>query len=139
MMKNALKIILSITLVVVVSHQQRPKNKKLYMDGQQFVYQADCSGLGNKYDMGDCLKLAGRQCPDGFDIIMQNEEVTGMKAEDSLRAGKGAEEHAQWDVNDGNGQWTKKSRGLLNANNKSDQALSFSRYIIYKCKTPSYE
>lgn len=99
MMKNTLKIILSITLVVVVSHQQRPKNKKLYMDGQQFVYQA----------------------------------------EDSLRADKWAEEQAQWDVNDGNGQWTKKSKGLLNANNKSDQALSFSRYIIYKCKTPSYE
>lgn len=135
-MKNALKIILSITLVVAISHQTRPKNKKLYMDGQQFVYQADCGSLGNKYDMGDCLKLAGRQCPDGFDILMQNEEVIGMKTEGFLRTAKDADEQAQLDANSSNRQWLKKSTSLLNANNKSDQALSFSRYIIYKCKTP---
>lgn len=135
-MKNILKILLSITLVVVIQHQQRPKNKKLYMDNGKFVYQADCGGIGNKYDMGDCLKLAGRQCPEGFNILMQNEEVTGVKAEGDINTNSQSQEHTQWNVNDGHGQALKNSKASLNLNSKGSQALSFSRYIIYSCKNP---
>lgn len=135
-MKNILKIVLSVTLVVVIQHQSRPKNKKLYMDNGKFVYQANCGGIGNKYDMGDCLKLAGRQCPEGFNILMQNEEVTGMKAEGDVNANSHTERDTQWNTDGNSGQSSSNSRTSFNANSKGGQVLSFSRYIIYTCKTP---
>ena len=51
--------------------------------------------------MGDCLKLAARKCPQGFDIVMQREEVVGKDTEGGVRGSSRSESQSHRNGNDG--------------------------------------
>ena len=92
-------------------------NRTLYVNEKgQTVYQADC-GRWRRNNMGDCLILAGKQCPNGFDIIMANDQISGIISNGQI-----------------SGNTNPSTYAALNANIWNDSVVTRNRYLIYTCK-----
>ncbi len=132
-MKNTLFMLLLFLLSACAS------NRFLYNDenGKQ-VYQANCGGIWKNVNMGDCLRLAGKQCPAGFDIVSANEQLNGTIDAASL-SGAGqtsayANGQAQFFPNNVFAAGRGNSQSFLRANAFGGNTMSYNRYIIYTCK-----
>ena len=114
-------------------------NRELYVNGKgQTVYQANCGGMRQDMNMGDCLMLAGKQCPRGFDIIMANDQISGVIGGAQTYGNIGSNYYAQGQAGVfGNNAFIQNfgnSQTSFNANGWGGNSFRRNRYIIYTCK-----
>lgn len=104
----------------------------------QTVYQADCGVNLKTLNMGDCLRLAGKTCPMGFDVIMDNEQANSFLNSNQMfgNANTNAYTTAQVGVlpNGAIAQGFGGAQNYLNAGSFGGGDFSYSRYLIYTCK-----
>lgn len=109
-----------IVAVVFLALSACTTNRTLYVNEKgQTVYQADC-GRWRRNNMGDCLIAAGKQCPNGFDIIMAQDQISGII------------NNGQTNGNISPNPYT--AQTSFQADNWNDSTLRYNRYLIYTCK-----
>ena len=114
-------------------------NRELYInENGETVYQADCGGMRQDMNMGDCLMLAGKQCPKGFNIIMTNDQVSGViggaQAFGRTNSNLYAQGQAGIFANNAFVQGLENSQTSFNTNGWGGNSFRRNRYIIYTCK-----
>ncbi|MBP5399535.1 MAG: hypothetical protein J6Y53_03870 [Alphaproteobacteria bacterium] len=114
-------------------------NRILYTNEKgQTVYQADCGGNLKTLNMGDCLRLAGKTCPMGFDVIVANEQANGFLNGNQIfgNVDTNTNINAQAGIfpNGASAQGFGKSQTSFNTSAFGGGAFSYSRYLIYTCK-----
>ena len=114
-------------------------NRMLYVNEKgQTVYQADCGGMWQNINMGDCLIKAGQQCPTGFNILMANDQISGIsngtQTFGDINTNSYANGQAQIFGNNAFAQGWGNSQTSFNANSWGGSSFSHDRYIIYTCK-----
>lgn len=135
-------------------------NRFLFTDenGNQ-IYQADCGGMWNNINMGDCLKLAGETCPLGFNILLANEQIIGsnfgVQNYGNINTNTNAFGQSNFNANAniygygnnlyGNAYGNTNSNAYLNSRTSFNSggfgggSYNYSRYLIYSCKTQIQE
>lgn len=113
-------------------------NEILYTDAYgHIVYKAQCDQAAN-LDMGDCLKLMGRQCPYGFNILRVNENATGFSTGTQTYGNAYTNSYAHANAYGyGNSAFANgygNSQTNMNFNSWGGGFLTYSRYIIYTCR-----
>ena len=113
-------------------------NDYLYNDENGVaIYQAKC-GRWHNLTIGDCLKLAGKQCPKGFNLIDKVEKLSGVGTALTTDINTTQHIHSNTDVHSIGYSIYANSQGYKTAQTSLDSwggsSMYYDRYIIYSCK-----
>ena len=93
--------------------------------------------MGTYLNIGDCLILAGKQCPKGFDIIFANESIAGFgqsqQTTGNIRTNSYANANASIYGNNAFAQGYGYSNTNYDDFSYGGASANYSRYIIYAC------